>query len=260
MLQMGDMKVGLQLFTLREHMKTPDDIKQTMAKVAGAGYQYVEVCMPDVMPPEELAGVLKENGLTAMSTHVAEAKIKDDMDGMIARQKALSCNDIIVPSIPKELRGDLDTMLQVVTNITKYVEPLRKHGINIHYHNHTFEFAYFEQGTPMDLMCDILKQGDAYFEPDLYWAQASGINPEKWVSSITAKVDRVHVKDMRGTPQNSCEMYPIGFGNMDWPGILRACKERDVEYVVVELDSTPWDVFKSIAQSHEYLTNLIKKL
>src|SRR5678815_5485769 len=63
--------VGLQLYSLRDDAKK--DLERTIADIAGAGYEYVELLGSFNnfdMPSTQLRKVLDRNGLRATSTHV----------------------------------------------------------------------------------------------------------------------------------------------------------------------------------------------
>ncbi len=63
-------KVGLQLYTVREAMKT--DVPGTVAKVAATGYKEVEFAGYYNLSAKEIGELLKTNGLTApVFTHIS---------------------------------------------------------------------------------------------------------------------------------------------------------------------------------------------
>jgi len=61
-------KVGMQLYTVRDAMKT--DFNGTIAKVAGIGYKELEFAGYFGHAPKDIRALLDKNGLTAPSCHV----------------------------------------------------------------------------------------------------------------------------------------------------------------------------------------------
>ena len=61
-------KVGLQLYTVRDAMKS--DFEGTIAKVAAIGYKEVEFAGYFDHTPQQVRAILDKNGLTAPSVHV----------------------------------------------------------------------------------------------------------------------------------------------------------------------------------------------
>ena len=58
----------------------------------------------------------------------------------------------------------------------------------------------------------------------------------------------VHLKDMAmsGTQQLFAE---VGEGNLEWPEILQACREANIEWYIVEQDICQGDPFASLGLS-----------
>src|SRR5258708_32428831 len=61
-------RVGLQLYTVREAMKT--DFEGTIAKVAATGYKEVEFAGYFDHAPKDVRAILDKNGLASPSCHV----------------------------------------------------------------------------------------------------------------------------------------------------------------------------------------------
>src|SRR3984893_12766305 len=61
-------RIGVQLYTVREMMKT--DCEGTLAKVAGVGYKEVEFAGYFDHPPKDIRAILDRVHLTAPSEHV----------------------------------------------------------------------------------------------------------------------------------------------------------------------------------------------
>ena len=69
--------IGAQLYTLRDHLKTPPDIAATLARVRKMGYEAVQVSAVGPIEPTELAKILKNEGLTVAATHVSLDLMRD---------------------------------------------------------------------------------------------------------------------------------------------------------------------------------------
>ena len=58
---------SLQMYTLREFMKTPEALDRTLSRVAEMGYENVQITPPAFTTAAELAKLLKTKGLKADS-------------------------------------------------------------------------------------------------------------------------------------------------------------------------------------------------
>jgi sugar phosphate isomerase/epimerase len=94
------------------------------------------------------------------------------------------------------------------------------------------------------------------FELDTYWAQAGGADPAMWIRKLAGRVPIVHFKDMALNEKWQPVFAPVGEGNLNWPGILSACRDAGVDWCVVEQDTCEGDVFESVETSLKNLRGL----
>ena len=93
------------------------------------------------------------------------------------------------------------------------------------------------------------------FEVDTYWIQHGGGNPVSWLRKLKDRMHIVHLKDlaMSGGEQLFAE---VGEGNLEWPEILTACREAEIEWYLVEQDRCQRDPFESLGISLKNLNQL----
>jgi sugar phosphate isomerase/epimerase len=58
------------------------------------------------------------------------------------------------------------------------------------------------------------------------------------------------------TPMREQLMAEVGEGNLNWHGILKACKDADVKWYIVEQDTCQRDPFDSLAISLHNLQSM----
>ena len=94
------MKIGAQLFTVRDFCKTTDGIAETLKKVADIGYTTVQVSGVCDYEPEWLKGELDKNGLSCVLTHTKFQKMIDDPIAVCRDHDAFGCKNIGVGMMP----------------------------------------------------------------------------------------------------------------------------------------------------------------
>ena len=94
------MKIGAQLYTLRDYCKTLDDFSETLKKVADIGYTTVQVSGTCAYEADWLADQLKSAGLTCGITHFSYDRILNDTEKTIADHKTFGCKYIGIGSNP----------------------------------------------------------------------------------------------------------------------------------------------------------------
>ena len=85
-------KIGIQMYTLRETMKTKEGLEETLRRVAEIGYQNVQITLPGFVSSEEGAAMLAHYGLRADSAMAAfDGNIRErNLPGDLASAGTLS--------------------------------------------------------------------------------------------------------------------------------------------------------------------------
>src|SRR5436305_1584150 len=102
---MAGTRIGAQLYTLREFLKTPDDIARTLPKVAALGYRAVQLSALGPIEPARLRALLDDAGLTAAATHVGFERLRDDLAGVVEEHRVLGCRHTAIGGLPQAYRS-----------------------------------------------------------------------------------------------------------------------------------------------------------
>lgn len=73
------MKIGEQMYTVRDHCKDLTAFSETLKKIADIGYKYVQVSGTCTYDAEWLKSRLRENGLKCVLTHTPPEALKGDV-------------------------------------------------------------------------------------------------------------------------------------------------------------------------------------
>jgi sugar phosphate isomerase/epimerase len=245
--------LGAQLYTLRDHCKTPGDIAATLRKVRSLGYTAVQLSGLGPVDPADLAGMLRDAGLHAVSTHASWDRFRTDLDALIAEHALWNCRHPAIGGLPAEY-FTADGLKRFLDELAPIAAALAAAGMDFSYHNHNHELARIGDRTWLgalyaDAAPDMLKA-----EIDTYWIQAGGGDPASWVRCCAGREPILHCKDMCITPTREQRFAEIGEGNLNWPAILEAAEAGGVECLMVEQDACyDRDPFTSLQISY---TNL----
>ena len=245
-------QLAAQLYTLREFTKTPADIATTMKRVKQMGYDAVQGSGMGKIDPKELAAILKGEGLTCCATHVPLDRMKAETAAVIDEHKLWGCKYTAVGGFfPKQpTAADWHGFARDYSEVARKFEGS---GVEIGYHNHSHELARFDGGkTALQILLDELDKS-IWWEIDTYWIAHGGADPIQWIRKVSGRMPCVHLKDMAITPERQQLMAEVGEGNLNWDGILEACREIGVEWYIVEQDTCQRDPFESLKISLENL-------
>ena len=84
---MASTQLAAQLYTLREYTKTPADIAKTFARVRKIGYEAVQASALGPIEAQELAKILKNEGLICCATHTSVEKMTNETQKLIDDHK-----------------------------------------------------------------------------------------------------------------------------------------------------------------------------
>src|SRR5437016_11486271 len=101
---MPDTALAAQLYSLRDHLKTPDAIARTLPKVAALGYRAVQLSALGPIDPRELKKILDGAGLTVCATHVGFERLRDDLDAVAEEHRLLGCKYVAIGGLPQQYR------------------------------------------------------------------------------------------------------------------------------------------------------------
>ena len=260
-------KLAVQLYTLRDHLKTKDDFKTSVARCAQIGYPAVQISAVGAMngdSPElgalEAKQILDDNGLKCIATHRKWDQLSGDTEQEIEFHQTLGCDFTAIGGIPSPYReeGD-DGYRRFCDDAAPVIAKLKAGGVRFGYHNHAFELERvdYQNGEPrtrLDLIIDC-GNPDMLLELDLYWLAHGGANPQRIVEKCAGRMPVIHIKDKEMAGKEPI-MAPIGEGNMDWPNLIPACIESGVEWIAIEQDKCYRDAFDCLKSSYEYLTKM----
>ena len=247
--------IGAQMYSVREHTQTQEDMAKSFARLRQMGYEAVQLSAGADIEAEELAGMLKSEGLHCAATHVSLDVMKDT-DRCIAYHQALDCKYTAIGGYFGE--QDTDAWLRFVDEFNAVGSALAERGLRVGYHNHSHELAPLNgppAGSEFTVLAMLLQKLDPsiWFEVDTYWIAHGGGDPADWIKRVVRsgsdRLPCVHFKDMAITPEREQKMCEIGSGNLNWPPILDACRAAGTEWYLVERDNGDMDPFDSLGVS-----------
>jgi sugar phosphate isomerase/epimerase len=246
--------LAAQLYTVREFTQTAEGFTDSMRKIREMGYTAVQVSAIGPIPDAEVKAVADDLGLTICNTHVRPASaLWDDIESVIKQHETWNCKHVAIGSMPGPYREEGEAgFKRFAQEATQIGEKLHAAGLTFSYHNHSFEFVRFGKRTGLDILYEESDPRYLQAEIDTYWVQHGGGDPADWVRRMKRRMPVVHLKDMV-IIDGAQAMAEIGEGNLNWPAILQACKEAEVEWYAIEQDICQRNPFDSLRISYENL-------
>lgn len=258
-------RLGVQMFTLRDHCASPEDIARTLEKIKAMGYDGIQASAAgfntlDEAELKQIKQALDDNGLVCAATHESLENMRDEPEAVIAKHRILDCG---YTAIGGALWGSGTTAADWRGFAGEYNDitaVLDRAGIRAGYHNHSHEFQKLDDGsTPMALLLETFAP-HVWMELDVYWVAHGLADPAECVRDIAqtgdARIPCIHYKDGVVTGDREHVMMPVGEGNLNWPRINGACAEAGVEWFLVERDAGPHDPFDALDLSIRHIRGM----
>ena len=230
------MKLGAQLYSVRDHLKTPEDVRATFLKMKEIGYQNVQLSGNAPIDAEVLRNICEETGTSIVITHTAPERILNETEAVIAEHKIFGCPVIGIGSMPKEYRDGAEGVERFIADFSEAFAKIEAAGLKIAYHNHAFELttAYDETRSVFDYMIETLKT--MQFTADVYWIRKGGGDEAEYLRRIGSdRLINVHFKDMAKDEEQS--ICACGDGVIDFAKLTAVCEELGVKNILVEQDN-----------------------
>ena len=244
-------KIAAQLYTIQEFLQTPKEIAESLKKVAQIGYEAVQVSGLGSIDTRELKKILDGEGLKVCATHVGFKELRDNFEAIIEYQEILDCDFVAIGIMPEEYRHEVGYQ-RFAEEVNPIAHQLHDADVMFGYHNHSFELERYGKKTGLEILFAACDPKFVTAEFDTYWLQNGGADPIIWIEAFHGRVPVIHLKDMKAQGNNSI-MAEVGEGNMNWQGIIAACKEAGTRWYVVEQDYCQGDPFESLAISFKNL-------
>lgn len=269
---MEKLKVGLQLYSIRQAMT--EDMDSALAQVKAIGYDYVEFSGGRYgKTAGETRDLLDKHGLTCVSVHQSPSFFENDPVDAVDYVQTLGAEYCVIPVC--RLPAYLENPQRQFQLYAKMTEAFRQAGIRLLYHNHDHELTVLP-GDDIPLLDRIFREVPG-LEPefDTCWLSYGGADPVSYIEKYGPRLGIVHLKDYgysRLPPQPMWQLLaqgvekpqkrseagfvylPVGMGVENWQRILPAIEASGAGYVVVEQDeSRDRDPLEAAALSRAYL-------
>jgi sugar phosphate isomerase/epimerase len=274
------MKVGIQLYSVRNHMeKNPIG---TIQHVAEAGYRYIEVANHRAdkdhgvgfgASAKEIKKALEGTGAQIVSAHIFPLS-PATINPVLEYFAELGTAYVVAPM---DFFTDKAGTLAKCKIYNELAKLCAERGMKFLYHNHFHEFQVFDNKTVFDLIMENTDPALVGVELDTYWAVRGGQDPVSLLKKYGERIRLIHQKDFPAAKQGKINLIDavnngsltvdmdyfasvvspetfteIGTGILPIQDIINtgnhACK---TDYIVLEQDYSQYDEYESIRISME---------
>jgi sugar phosphate isomerase/epimerase len=247
--------LSIQLYTLR----AMGDLDRILDTVAEAGYRHVETVGSHLDDAATTRAKLDARGLTASSSHVGLAALRERPDAVADAARTLGFKQLFMPAVPLEQRAmAADGWRALGRELGELAERFETQGVELGYHNHDWELEPKEDGnTALELIFEAAEGSPLTWQADVAWLVRGGVDPKPWLQRYQGRLVSAHVKDIAPAGQNEDEdgWADVGAGVLDWRDLWQACRDAGARWMVVEHDK-PGDPARCARASFDFLKSM----
>ena len=255
--------LGIQLYTLRDHIRTAEDFDFTLLRLSKLGVHDVQISAIGDIPAETQRDILLKHGMRVCVTHKPFERMQNEIGELIREHEIIGCDAPGLGSCPSAYRGTEEGARAFISAVSAVADAFAMHGMKFHYHNHDFEFQKFPDSDKnlMDLLIGETDPDKVWFIPDLAWVHVAGYDPVEMLNRLRGRVKVIHFKDYILNEKGERKFVSLGKGRVDLAACYRAACALEIPYIVYEQDCdwTDGDPFKSTEESWTYMKELEKK-
>lgn len=248
------MKIGAQMYTVRNATQNLEDLSTTLKRIADIGYTTVQVSGVCPYEPQWMRDELKKAGLQCVITH---PNTEDFFDAkkIVNDHKVYDCKYIGLGSMPGGAHA-YDKVDEFIEKFVPVAKAIKDEGAYMMYHNHHYEFSKLGGERVLDKIINAFPADTLGFTLDTYWVQVGGGDPAAWLEKLKGRVPCIHLKDLV-MEKIEQKMAPVGHGNMNFERIIASAEKAGTEYLLVEQDYCyDEDPFVCLEKSYKYLKSL----
>ena len=239
------MKFAVQLYSLRDHVRCGEDLLDILGKVKDLGFEGVEFAGFFGVPAETLRARLDELGLKCVGAHMGLDDFRpENLAKTLDTALTLGTPYIGIGGADTETETALNEVIAVMGNACREALP---HGVKVYFHNHSSEFRPPLFAEKPGTIFARLKEA-CFMQVDTYWSFHAGQDNYKLVTENRDRIVTLHIKDgVDDLPK------ALGEGENDLAAVIRAAKDADIEWLILENDDPVPDGISDVTRSMKWL-------
>ena len=243
-------RIGIQMYTVRTQARA--DLAGTLSQLAKTGFKEVEWWGAYQLTPQQIRGLLDQNGLTAPSVHIGIPKDDAAWGPVFDSAHALG-HEWITAASPPFSPKTIEDWKRLGAAFNTAGKRVKDAGFRFAFHNHTEGMKAVDGIRPFEVMLAETDPSLVSFELDIHWAYAGGADVIDLLTRYPKRFRMVHVKDSMGAPE--FKQADVGAGTYPWAKIFDTTSRIGIEHYFIEHDS-PADAMVFAKTSFAYLSAL----
>lgn len=249
---MSDIVYGVQLYTFRKQLKTPEQVEKVFKELSQLECKTVQISGMCELPAKRLREIADSNNISVCSTHSPFDRIINDLDALAREHLVMGCEIIGLGMMPIKYLTGAEGIKRFCEIANAICGKLKPYGLKFGYHNHFRELKTLGEGVILDILAKEIP--DMQLILDTYWVKYAGKDPVEFINKYPGRLDLIHLKDYNKGMLFK-HIADVGSGSLNWSEIIKAANNAGTKYAVVEHDNTK-DPLLTVKNSLDFIRTI----
>jgi sugar phosphate isomerase/epimerase len=233
--------IGCQTWPVRALIAK--DFPGTLKQLAAAGFRSIELCSPVGYADSgfgglarykgsELRAILRDAGLTCVSSHFSMGELRKNQDDRIAWAKDVGLSQMLVASLGGPKNPTMDDVKRAADEYNRIGERAASAGIVQGLHNEDFELTKVDGQRTYDLLFQLLDPRFVKFQFQVSTI-SEGYDAADYFTKYPGRFISMHAQ---GWSAKTRKIVPVGQGTLNWKRIFTAARIGGIKNYFVEMD------------------------
>lgn len=240
-------RAGLQIYTLRDIAQK--DLQTAIHMISKAGFDGIEfdAGMLTRAKADQLKLWMDETGMAMIGLTILLTEISTLLEPMIVYAQKTDAEWLVMPWIDEPFRKELEQYQEVAKQLNDAGRLCADKGLRFAYHIHGYEFKLFGDKCGFDVLTEELDPEHVELQIDTFWVASGGLDVLEFSKKHISRTGSFHLKDSAGRlPLTDIE---VGEGVLDIQGIVKLGVENNLDWFIVEQETSKGDLYESINKS-----------
>lgn len=239
------MKLGIQVSSLKPLLLSKEQVDESFAKMATLGWDTVQLQWIDPsVEIRDIAAALEKNRIQSVSVQDFYELVERDFEYYVNLNTATGGTWLCVSRIPENCksRAGLDVFIGKLRDMAARLPQ----GQKLCLHPVTGDFRAVDGMDAVAYILEHYPELDICF--DLYHLNRCCDDMPSYLRRYKGRICMVHFKDAVGDT-----LVPAGQGQVNWTGVLDACRETGVAYGFAEQEKWDKDPYECLKEAMDWI-------
>ena len=201
---------------------------------------------------KDIRSFLDDAGLKAEGAHISYETLNTELDQTIEQSLALGQRYIVCPHLDPQYRENLDAVLAVAEDFSRFGEKIRNAGLTFAFHTEQYHFDFYGEKSLSEIILDETDPADVKIQLDTGNGEVTGrMKTLDFMKKYPDRCELLHIKEYIDIGDAAPAV--LGDGILELAPVLAKGEELGCTWYTLEYEGEEPDVRPAVKKSFEVL-------